>query len=60
LADRVLVMSPRPGQIVAEITVDLPRPRSLEMQESQTFLAHLQEIRKTMEKLGVLAGQKKR
>jgi NitT/TauT family transport system ATP-binding protein len=60
LADRVLVMSPRPGQIVAEITVDLPRPRSLEMQESQTFLAHLHEIRKTMEKLGVLAGQKKR
>lgn len=30
LGDRVLVFSPRPGRIVRDITIDLPRPRSLE------------------------------
>src|SRR5436309_14463219 len=30
LGDRVLVFSPRPGHIVREFSVDLPRPRALE------------------------------
>ena len=30
LGDRVLVFSPRPGRIVSEFRIDLPRPRSLE------------------------------
>jgi len=30
LGDRVLVFSPRPGRIVQEFRIDLPRPRSLE------------------------------
>ena len=37
LADRVLVMGPRPGRIVGEVDVPLGRPRTLEMAESVEF-----------------------
>ena len=30
LSDRVLVMSPRPGRFIADISIDLPRPRSVD------------------------------
>jgi len=37
LADRVLVMSPRPGRIERIIDVDLPRPRGLEARGLEKF-----------------------
>jgi len=37
LADRVIVMSPRPGRIVGDITVDFPRPRRRELLSDGAF-----------------------
>lgn len=45
LSDRVLVMSARPGRIVAERVVDLPRPRTLEMTYDPYLVAFVHELR---------------
>ena len=45
LADRVLVMSARPGRIVAERTIDLPRPRNLDMTYQPYSVALVHELR---------------
>jgi len=37
LADRVLVFTPRPGELRAEIPVGLPRPRKMEMMYEEGF-----------------------
>ncbi len=38
IADRVLVMSPRPGRIIADIPVSAPRPRRPEHEHSDRFI----------------------
>ncbi len=45
LADRVLVMSPRPGRIVADVSVPLPRPRSLDLLHRPDFVALTERLR---------------
>ena len=50
LADRVLVMSPRPGRIAAEIAVDIARPRGLDTLTAPDFMATKRRI------LGLLYG----
>ncbi len=44
LADRVAVMSARPGRIVSVVDIDLPRPRSSEMEREPDFLAFTSRI----------------
>lgn len=46
LADRVIVMSARPGRIVGDMPIDLPRPRTAERQSDARFRAYCDEIRK--------------
>jgi NitT/TauT family transport system ATP-binding protein len=45
LADRVLVMSPRPGSIIEEIKIDLPRPRNLDTMTTANFADAVRHIR---------------
>lgn len=48
LADRVVVMSPRPGRFVAEESVPLPRPRTLDTLASADFLSCVGRVTKRM------------
>jgi NitT/TauT family transport system ATP-binding protein len=43
LSDRVLVMSASPGRIIADIKVELPRPRDPDIALSDEFI-HLRRI----------------
>jgi NitT/TauT family transport system ATP-binding protein len=44
LSDRVVVMSARPGTIIADITIDLPRPRDLDLKRTPEFVAYEDQI----------------
>ncbi len=44
LADRVVVMSARPGRIKTTLNIDLPRPRTPEVTRAPRFVDHCQEI----------------
>ncbi len=52
LADRVLVMSDRPGRIVEDIRIELPRPRSLDDMGSDKFGVYANHIRSLMNARG--------
>ena len=45
LADRVLVLSARPGRLVAEVAIDLPRPRDLAVMGTAEFARLTQVVR---------------
>ncbi len=52
LADRVIVLSPRPGRVVKSVQVDLPRPRRQSMTAEPYFGKQVSEL---LEALGLVA-----
>lgn len=49
LSDRVVVLSPHPGRISAVIDIDLPRPRTKEIKQSEEFFDLLTRVRDSFE-----------
>jgi NitT/TauT family transport system ATP-binding protein len=54
LSDRVLVMTPRPGRICRELTVDLPRPRYQGVAQNPAFHDSIAQIKATFVEHGIL------
>ena len=48
LSDRVVVMSPRPGRIEREVTIDLPRPRDEPIRQSPRFFQLATQVRESL------------
>ncbi|MDF3280744.1 ABC transporter ATP-binding protein [Gordonia sp. N1V] len=48
LANRVIVMSARPGRIVADLRIDFPYPRDPELRFDPAFTTHVAEVSTTL------------
>ena len=59
LADRVIVMSERPGRVEREIPIGLPRPRGLAARQAPEFLAASNAITEIFLARGILHQQAK-
>lgn len=54
LADRVIAMTPRPGRVADAFDVDLPRPRPLEVMNTEAFGAYVKRVRVALKSDGGL------
>jgi NitT/TauT family transport system ATP-binding protein len=48
LSDRVIVMGARPGRIVKDVKIDLPRPRNDDTKIAPRFYAYVKELRELL------------
>jgi NitT/TauT family transport system ATP-binding protein len=54
LADRVVVLTPRPAQVARDIVIDTPRPRRLADRSSGELARRADEVRQIFDSMGVL------
>jgi NitT/TauT family transport system ATP-binding protein len=57
LADRVVIMTPRPGTIAADVSIDLKRPRRLVDRESTKFVRCVAEVQSVLVRTGGLVPE---
>lgn len=55
LADRVLVMSPRPGRIDLDLRIAIDRPRSWKNRVEPQFVKYMADVREIFERQGILS-----
>lgn len=48
MGDRVIVMTPHPGRLAKVVDINLPRPRTIEMEADEVFQGYAKEIRSTI------------
>ena len=54
MADKIVILTPRPGRVKEIVKVNLPRPRNMEVKESKEFLAYRKKITNSFIEMGVL------
>jgi len=54
LSDRVIVMSPGPGEIVNEVKIDMPRPRPVDLGLEEAYVEYADMVFEEFKQLGVL------
>jgi NitT/TauT family transport system ATP-binding protein len=48
MSDRVVVLSSRPGRVVGEVPIDLPRPREEALEQAPEFLERADRVKELL------------
>ncbi|GAA4334771.1 ABC transporter ATP-binding protein [Pigmentiphaga soli] len=56
LSDRVVVMSRNPARVIEDVTIDLPRPRTLATRGSPEFARYVGELLALFKRVGIFKG----